>query len=519
MVDLLNQSHIDLSTSIDDPELKTLIQEAQSLEDQLEALNNQRILRLSNAAQGEAEAIRQELDTIEADLKLQLTVKESQISGKYPELIALKDLDSSLTLQQAQQELGDDDLLLQYALGQDHSYLFAITKTDLTVHPLAGQETLAPLAENFFQTVKNKRPNSQVARDGTCLTQHIFPPAVAQQMQGKRLIIAADGILHTLPFAALPTPGRAACEAYSISQAAQGAASTEMAYEPLLVAQDLGIVNIPSITAIHILRETVNRQPAIAPKTLAVLANPVFTANDPRMTGTGTAKTCAAAPQATASTAQPSSTDESLPLEVQAALRSVDLAQLEPLPCTGYEAAQILALVTDPNQKVTALDFAATQAWIDQSPLDQYQTVHFATHGMVDNERPQFSGLVLSRFDANRQPLEDFYLSLNEIFNLNLNAKLVVLSACETGMGDNVRGEGIIGMARGFMYAGAERIVSSLWKVSDPATAELMTQFYTAMLNEGATPAQALQEAQRAMWQAGKLPYYWAAFTLQGEWR
>ena len=138
---------------------------------------------------------------------------------------------------------------------------------------------------------------------------------------------------------------------------------------------------------------------------------------------------------------------------------------------------------------------------------------------MVDNERPQFSGLVLSRFDANRQPLEDFYLSLNEIFNLNLNAKLVVLSACETGMGDNVRGEGIIGMARGFMYAGAERIVSSLWAVNDPATAELMTQFYTAMLNEGATPPQALQQAQRAMWQGGKLPYYWAAFTLQGEWR
>ena len=251
-----------------------------------------------------------------------------------------------MTLEQAQQELGDDDLLLQYALGQDHSYLFAITKTDLTVHPLAGQETLAPLAENFFQTVKNKRPNSQVARDGTCLTQHIFPPAVAQQMQGKRLIIAADGILHTLPFAALPTPGRAACEAYSISQAAQGAASTEMAYEPLLVAQDLGIVNIPSITAIHILRETVNRQPAIAPKTLAVLANPVFTADDPRMTGTSTAKTCAAAPQATASTAQPSSTDENLPLEVQVALRSVDLAQLEPLPCTGYEAERFTLLPT-----------------------------------------------------------------------------------------------------------------------------------------------------------------------------
>ena len=506
-----------------------LIQEAQSLEDQLEALNNQRILRLSNAAQGEADAIQQELDTIEADLKLKLTVKESQISDKHPELIALKDLDSSLTLEQAQQELGDDDLLLQYALGQDRSYLFAVTKTDLTVHPLAGQETIAPLAESFFQVImQGETRKSEIVPKGTCLNQYILPPAVVQQMQGKRLIIAADGILHTLPFAALPTPSLAATSPNSCESGQGnllrnalgfGSNNAENDYTPLLVTQDLGIVNIPSITAIHILRETVNRQPATAPKTLAVLANPVFTANDPRMTGTGTVKTCAAAPQATASTAQPSSTDENLPLEVQAALRSVDLAQLEPLPCTGYEAAQILALVTDPNQKVTALDFAATQAWIDQSPLDQYQTVHFATHGMVDNERPQFSGLVLSRFDANRQPLEDFYLSLNEIFNLNLNAKLVVLSACETGMGDNVRGEGILGMARGFMYAGAERIVSSLWKVSDPATAELMTQFYTAMLNEGATPAQALQQAQRAMWQAGKLPYYWAAFTLQGEWR
>src|SRR5262249_21752085 len=116
---------------------------------------------------------------------------------------------------------------------------------------------------------------------------------------------------------------------------------------------------------------------------------------------------------------------------------------------------------------------------------------------------------------------QDGFLQLQDFYNLNLPAELVVLSACETGLGKEVNGEGLIGLTRGFMYAGAPRIVSSLWKVGDFATAKLMKVFYTSMEQDGMRPAQALRNAQLALisdrrWSA---PYYWAGFTIQGEWK
>jgi len=97
----------------------------------------------------------------------------------------------------------------------------------------------------------------------------------------------------------------------------------------------------------------------------------------------------------------------------------------------------------------------------------------------------------------------------------------VVLSACETGLGKEISGEGLIGLTRGFMYAGASRVVASLWKVSDVATAELMTDFYRAMEKDNLPPAAALRAAQIAMWKQRRWhqPYYWAAFQIQGEWK
>jgi CHAT domain-containing protein len=116
---------------------------------------------------------------------------------------------------------------------------------------------------------------------------------------------------------------------------------------------------------------------------------------------------------------------------------------------------------------------------------------------------------------------QDGFLRFYDIYNLKLNADLVVLSACQTALGKEVQGEGLIGLTRGFMYAGAPRVVASLWRVDDRATAELMKRFYQGMLKEGLRPAAALRAAQVSMlkekgWSA---PNYWAAFTLQGEWR
>ncbi len=150
--------------------------------------------------------------------------------------------------------------------------------------------------------------------------------------------------------------------------------------------------------------------------------------------------------------------------------------------------------------------------------MKQYQIIHLATHAILDNEHPELSKIALSRYDQQGNQQND--LLLKDIFNLELNAELVVLSACETGLGQDIKGEGLIGLTRGFMYAGSPRVLVSLWSVDDQATAELMKKFYQKMLHEKLTPAAALRAAQIEMWKEEQYtPYYWAAFTMQGEWR
>jgi CHAT domain-containing protein len=153
--------------------------------------------------------------------------------------------------------------------------------------------------------------------------------------------------------------------------------------------------------------------------------------------------------------------------------------------------------------------------------LGQYRFVHFAAHGLLDSKNPELSGLVLSLVDERGQP-QDGFLRAHEVYNLRLGADLVTLSACQTALGKEVRGEGMLGLTRGFMYAGAPRVGASLWQAPESeAAAELMNRFYRGMLVEGLRPAAALRAAQIAMSNERRwgTPYYWAAFVLQGEWR
>jgi CHAT domain-containing protein len=192
---------------------------------------------------------------------------------------------------------------------------------------------------------------------------------------------------------------------------------------------------------------------------------------------------------------------------------------LSRLPFTRQEATNILA-VTPASKALRALDFDANMATAISSNLAQYRIVHFATHGLLNSKHPELSGLVLSLVDRQGSPQSGF-LGLQEIYNLNLSADLVVLSACETGLGQQIEGEGAVGLTRGFMYAGASRVVASLWKIDDLATAELMKYFYQAMEQRKLRPAAALRAAQIEMWKQKhwSSPYYWAAFQLHGEWK
>jgi CHAT domain-containing protein len=251
-------------------------------------------------------------------------------------------------------------------------------------------------------------------------------------------------------------------------------------------------------------------------ETVAVLADPVFDKNDERVRAR-----LATTQPAESKTAPPSADAIDLTRSLDRASRDVDgneeRGSRARLPFTRQEARAILALAPAGSRR-EAIDFDASRATATSGELGQYRYVHFATHGFLDNVHPELSGLVLSQVDRDGNEVDGF-LRLVEIFNLKLPAELVVLSGCRTGLGKEVNGEGLIGLTRGFMYAGAARVLVSLWDVNDQATAELMARFYRGLLKEKLSPASALRAAQieQQREKGRESPYFWAGFTLQGE--
>jgi CHAT domain-containing protein len=291
--------------------------------------------------------------------------------------------------------------------------------------------------------------------------------------------VIADGALQYVPFAALPVPG-----------------STR----PLILDHEL--VSLPSASALAIQRQTLaNRK--LAPKAVAVIADPVFSSRDSRFS-----------PRRS-----PAATADDTRLIEHVGSGSGGPLNVRRLPFTRQEADRILA-VAPAGSNLRAVDFRASRSIATSGELSNYRYVHFATHGYLDTSRAGLSAIVLSLVDEQGKP-QDGFLRTHDIYNLKLPAELVVLSACETGLGKEVKGEGLEGLTRGFMYAGARRVVVSLWNVNDKATAGLMQHLYVGMLKNKKTPAAALRAAQIEMlgvkqWQS---PYYWAPFVMQGEWR
>jgi CHAT domain-containing protein len=191
------------------------------------------------------------------------------------------------------------------------------------------------------------------------------------------------------------------------------------------------------------------------------------------------------------------------------------------LPYSRKEALTIASLVPEGQRKI-ALDFDVNYQAATDAGLGEYRFVHFATHGLLDTRHPELSGILLSLVDREGRPQENGILRLGDVYNLKLPVEMVSLSACETALGKPVRGEGLVGLTRGFMYAGASRVLASLWKVEEEPTAELMASVYEGVLGERKLrPAAALRRAQIKMWRDPnrRSPYYWGAFVLQGEWR
>jgi len=499
LLEMLAESNVNFREGVD---AKLLAQE----HDLAQLLNakSQRMLELSGPeAEVQRNALKKEIGDLEQQYS-QVEVKIRSSSPRYAEITEPQ----PLSVKEIQRDVLDSGtMLLEYSLGGERSYVWAVTSDGVKSYELPKRSEIEQLVREVYELLtarsaysrgelKEQRQKRIAQADAKLpdaaakLSKMVLGP-VAADLGDKRLAIVTDGSLQHIPFAMLPVPNATA--------------------EPLVAGHE--IVNLPSASMLPILRkEAEGRRPAVG--TVAVFADPVFSRDDARVKS----KTLTIAAK------ERTSRDGSRILE-QLSEDSDDVVngsghlRVPRLPFTREEAERIMKLAPGKNN-LEALDFRASLALATSRDLQYYRYLHFATHGYLDSEHPELSAIVLSLVDEKGRP-RDGFLRANEIYNLKLPADLVVLSACQTGLGKEIRGEGIVGLTRGFMYAGVPRVIVSLWSVNDRATEELMGRFYEKLLKENQRPSAALRQAQVEMWKqkSWSAPYYWAAFVQQGEWK
>jgi CHAT domain-containing protein len=473
LLDLLAEAHADIRQGVD----AQLLAQEKSIERSLAA---KEAVRLKLAKSPDTEQGQQALKNEITALRAEYETVQSQIRAKSPAYATLTQ-PLPLSVKDIQAEvLEADSVLLEYAFGQDRSYLWAITANSIHTYILPPRLEIEKMARRLNTRILDKDPPD----DEAAYLSRILLAQAAKDLK-HRIVVVADGELQrSVPFAILPDP-------------------EHPPGEPLLLNHE--VITEPSASAVALLRRN-NAGHADQPKLVAMIADPVFGRDDERLQ-------------------QPSQTSESrsgLPAPSPGpSLSSAGLPDTLPrLKNSGEEARAVLEL-TRPGQSLAMLGFDANKTAVENARLSDYRVVHFATHGLLNFEHPSLSALALSLYDKSGSPIDGF-LTLSDVYNLRLPVKLVVLSACESGQGQLVRGEGIVGLSRGFMYAGAASLIVSLWNVNDQSTAELMRRFYRSYLSDNnARPAAALRAAQLSMLQEERwrLPYYWAAFTLEGDWR
>jgi CHAT domain-containing protein/Tfp pilus assembly protein PilF len=510
LLETLAQVHADILKGVD----PALVDKERSLQESISARSSRR-MQLSGNQQAKEQLAA--LDKEISELLAQYKDVEEQITTTSPTYAALTRPQPLGAKEVQQQILDDNTLLLEYSLGQERSYVFAVTPDSLNAYELPKSVEIEPVARRAYQllTEHNHKSKNETGRQVRVrvassefeysqtiseLSRMVLGP-IAGQLQGKRLLIVSDGALQYIPFAVLPV--------------SSGSGPNQSV--PLVAEHE--IVNLPSASVLAVLRrEELERKEAS--KAVAILADPVFAAKDDRVSLTLNNSQPNNNNPATAHTSDP----QALPgvseqSDLDRSAQQLGINSFPRLPFTRREADAISSIA--PAGDVTEdLDFDASKATALSAQLKNYRIVHFATHGLLNNEHPELSGLVFSLVDKQGNE-QDGFLRMLDIYNMDLNADLVVLSACQTALGKEIGEEGLVGLTRGFMYAGAPRVVASLWKVDDEATAELMKKFYESMLRDHQSPAQALRNAQQWMrtqkaWQS---PYYWAGFVLQGEWK
>lgn len=477
LLDALAETRADVRRGID----PALLDEERSLRQRLDRVERKRLEILEGGGDRErTEALERE----SRELLRQGDLVRARIREKSPRFAALLQPET-VSLEQIQTRLlGPNDLLLVYSLGEERSFVWAVSQGSFAVRSLESRERIEGSAERFHELLTRPSRRAKSLRDEAAadLAELVLAPVADRTAHFTRLLIVADGALQKVPFAALPL-------------------SAEKGKR--LVLERHEIVLLPSASVLATLRREAEGKPLrIGDPWVAVLADPVFRADDPRLGGRKAPEEVGAAMRQSG---------------LRASIRDLGLSGLDRLPHTRREAEAIEKWVKREDRFI-ALDFEADGRLVTSGRLRDFRVLHFATHSIINDRQPELSGLVLSLVGPDGRPREGF-LRLHEIYNLDLKADLVVLSACQTGTGREIPGEGLAGIVRGFMYAGVPGVIVSLWDVDDAATAELMSRFYEYLFEHGQLPSVALRRAQLDLARTPEWsdPELWAGFVFIGD--
>lgn len=389
-----------------------------------------------------------------------------------------------------QHVLSDTTILIEYFTGRDSLYLFTLTRTGFAVKTTPKDPTLEARIDSLRSAIKGWNvsfyADSLFLQPARALYRRLLAPIEDQTAGMKHFIIIPDGPLTRLPFEVLLTK--------DVQDQHPPFASL-----PYLIRDYAVSYAYSGTLLLHTLQERDERPRA--ERDFVGFAPATFEAMNADTTDLQTIifkNTFSKSP----------TLDTSTELELLPHSHT-EVEDVRSLFCGGLRFFECLLRGT---ARVYAEE-AASEEQAKQTALDQYKIVHFATHAFAHPEEAPLSGLVLP--GNRRSSGEDGILFLGEVYGLSLNAELVVLSACDTGLGQDVAGEGIIGLTRGFLYAGAARVLVSLWLVNDASTPQFMVNFYDTLLKTNST-AGALRQAKLKLIEAEAPPKFWAAFILIG---
>lgn len=407
--------------------------------------------------------LRQQLDTLNAD------IASSSRAGGETKAGARKAIDQSA--------IPTDTAIIEYWLGASDAFAWVLTREKLSMVRLGNTAAVTSAARALHESLSNfgTVPVAERLKLGENLHARILEPVVPLLAGKRTLVVAPDGALHYVPFAALRGTGPDGRKAFLIES------------HDLAVTASIGML----------LSADARPQVADSRKQMLLVDDPVYEADDVRLA-------------AVANGPKTSKRAVSWPV---ALLRGGDTRELSRLPATGREAAAISALL--PKAQVDQLEgFAATKERFLGANLSGYRFIHVASHAVADAEIPQLSALILSTRDQRGQPLDGRVLAA-DFLNTQLNADAVVLSACDTALGKDVAGEGLMGLRYVVLARGAKSVVSSLWQVPDVMAAQTMTRFYAALLRRNLSVIPASGAAMREMISTPfKDPALWAAFAV-----